>query len=296
MPRAEQLTDPLTHHGEGAVWSEDWGGLRCVDMLAGEVVTIAADGSARRARLGRIAALVRPVSDGRTLVAVEDRVLLWDEENDERTALTEALLAPPARLNEGGCTPDGRLLVGSLDHGRPHDGGALFAIDGAGGSRAVRERVGIANGLGFSPDGSIGYHVDSAAGRVAAFELGPDGVLLSEREHLAFDPADGAPDGLWVDEEGALWIAFYGGSCVRRYRANGRLDEVVEVAARQVTSCTFGGPGLRTLYITSSRENLAPDDDPLAGSLFALDVGVSGLPVLPFRVPETPTPHDGREK
>ena len=85
-----------------------------------------------------------------------------------------------------------------------------------------------------------------------------------------------------VDEEGGVWVALYEGSAVRRYTPDGVLDEVIEVPAKKVTACTFGGPNLNVLFITTSREGLEPDEDPLAGSLFRAEVEVAGLPVREF--------------
>ena len=90
------------------------------------------------------------------------------------------------------------------------------------------------------------------------------------------------PDGLAVDAEGGVWVALSNGGVVRRYTADGVLDEVVEVPARKVTACTFGGPRLDQLFITTSREGIAHGNDPLAGSLFVAIVGVTGLPVREF--------------
>ena len=90
------------------------------------------------------------------------------------------------------------------------------------------------------------------------------------------------PDGLTVDAEGGVWVALNGSGVVHRYTPAGVLDEVVHLPTPKVTACTFGGPGLDQLFITTSREGMAPDDDPLAGSLFRAEVGVSGLPVREF--------------
>jgi sugar lactone lactonase YvrE len=95
-------------------------------------------------------------------------------------------------------------------------------------------------------------------------------------------PDDGNPDGLTVDADGGVWVALFGGGAVHRYRPDGVLDEVVAVPTAQVTACTFGGPGLDQLFITTSREGMGADDDPLAGSLFRAEVGVAGLPVREF--------------
>jgi sugar lactone lactonase YvrE len=93
---------------------------------------------------------------------------------------------------------------------------------------------------------------------------------------------DGLPDGLTVDGEGGVWVALYGGSAVRRYSPEGSLDAVLELPVTQVTACTFGGPGLDELYITSSRENVPDGEQPQAGSVFVARPGVRGLPVVPF--------------
>jgi sugar lactone lactonase YvrE len=93
---------------------------------------------------------------------------------------------------------------------------------------------------------------------------------------------DGKPDGLTVDAAGSVWVALYGGGEVRCYLPDGVLADVVHVPASNVTACTFGGPRLDRLYITTSREGLAPGDEPLAGSLFVADVGVTGRPVREF--------------
>jgi len=90
------------------------------------------------------------------------------------------------------------------------------------------------------------------------------------------------PDGLTVDEQGGVWVALSNGGAVRRYTPDGALDEVVEVPARKVTACTFGGLDLNQLFITTSREDLEPGDDPLAGSLFRAVVGMRGLPLHEF--------------
>ena len=90
------------------------------------------------------------------------------------------------------------------------------------------------------------------------------------------------PDGLTVDADGGIWVAFNGQGRVHRFTAGGRLDEVVEVGAAKTTACCLGGPGLDRLFITTSRENLPDGEDPLAGALFVADVGVAGLPARLF--------------
>jgi hypothetical protein len=106
--------------------------------------------------------------------------------------------------------------------------------------------------------------------------------LTNRRVFVDLYDEEKRPDGLTVEEQGGVWVALSNGGAVRRYTPDGVLDEVVEVRANKVTACTFGGPDLDQLFITTSQENIDPGTDPLAGSLFRAAVGVRGLPVREF--------------
>ena len=109
-----------------------------------------------------------------------------------------------------------------------------------------------------------------------------DTGLTGRRPFVELAAGDGRPDGLTVDEQGGVWVALNGSGTVRRFTPDGLLDEVVEVPARKVTACTLGGSKLDELFITTSRENLDPGEDPLAGSLFKVNVDVRGVPTREF--------------
>jgi sugar lactone lactonase YvrE len=145
----------------------------------------------------------------------------------------------------------------------------------------VLDGVTISNGLDWSPDGSRAYYDDTATHRVDVFDYDKDGGLTARRPFVVLTDSE-RPDGLTVDAEGGVWVALNGSGVVHRYTPAGVLDEVVHLPTPKVTACTFGGPGLDQLFITTSREGMAPDDDPLAGSLFRAEVGVAGLPVREF--------------
>jgi len=159
--------------------------------------------------------------------------------------------------------------------------GALYRLDPDGTVSVGFGGVTISNGLEWTPDGSRAYYDDTPTHRIAVLDYSTEAGLTGLRTFVQLAD-DENPDGLTVDAEGGVWVALYGGSSVRRYSPEGRLDAVVEVPARQVTACTFGGPALDRLFITTSRENLAPDDDPLAGALFTVEPGVPGRPVRQF--------------
>ncbi|TFV88063.1 SMP-30/gluconolactonase/LRE family protein [Blastococcus sp. CT_GayMR20] len=278
--RAEQVTDAVAFHAEGPVWSASWGGLRWVDMLAGDVLSLGCDGSVRRTHVGDVAAVVRPRRGGGAVIAVERGFALEDPDGN-LTTLDPVWTDPSVRMNEGGCDPDGRFWCGSMAYDQRPGGAALYRLDPDGSVHGVLDGVTVSNGLEWSPDGSLAYYDDTATHRTDVFDYHPDAGLTGRRPFVQF-PDDGNPDGLTVDAEGGVWVALFGGGAVHRYRPDGVLDEVVEVPSAQVTACTFGGPRLEQLFITTSREGMGPGDDPLAGSLFRADVGIAGLPVREF--------------
>ncbi len=289
--RAEQFTDVVTFHGEGPLWWPALEALRCVDMLAGTVLTIDASGGVERTPVGSpVAAMIRPRRLGGAVVAREHDLAVADRDDlSDLRPLAAVLNDPGIRLNEGGCDPQGRVYVGSMAYDQAPGAAALYRYDAADGAGVTTVLGGltVANGLAWSPDGATAYHNDTPTNVVSAFDQDPGSglVVASRRPFVRIPDEDGHPDGLTVDAEGGVWVALYGGSAVHRYDAAGSLSEVVDLPAAHVTACTFGGPGLATLYITTSREGLdeaALADQPSAGALFAVTPGVGGLPPAPF--------------
>ncbi|HVH94034.1 MAG TPA: SMP-30/gluconolactonase/LRE family protein [Nocardioidaceae bacterium] len=278
--RVEQVTDPVAYHGEGPAWSPRWGGLRWVDMLAGDLLFLDADGRVGRRHVGSVAAVVRPRRGGGAVLGVERGFAL--EEPDGSIRYLPALWSSTAvRMNEGGCDPDGRFYCGSMGYDQRPGAGSLYRLDPDLSVHTVLDEVTISNGLEWSPDGSRAFYNDTPTHRISVFDYDSDAGLTNRRTFAEL-PEGGSPDGLTVDSEGGVWTAIYDGGCVHRYRPDGVLDEVLEVPARKVTACTFGGERLDELFITTSREGLQDGEDPLAGSLFRARSPVTGLPVHEF--------------
>jgi sugar lactone lactonase YvrE len=278
--RAEQLTGPVAYHGEGPVWSDSWGGLRWVDMLAGDVLSLTADGSVGRRSVGAVVAALRPRRSGGAVLAVEKGFALQDA--DGGLVTLEPLWDGPVRMNEGGCDPDGRFWCGSMAYDKSEGAASMYRLDPDGSVHVAWRDVSISNGLAWSPDASRAYYVDTPTGRVDVLDYDTSRGLHDRRPFVTFEDGAGSPDGLTVDAAGGVWVAANGGGHVRHYDATGILDERVEVAARQVTACTLGGADLDELFVTTSREGLHDGDDPLAGSLFHVTGVAPGLPPLTF--------------
>lgn len=282
----ENVTGPVAYHAEGPVWWPGWGGLRYVDMLAGDLLTLRPDGGVDRLHVGDHAAVVRPRTGGGFVVGLAGSVAVADDDGAPVRTLATLVDDPTVRLNEGAAGPDGAFYAGGQAEGeRPS---ALYRVETDGSVCVVLDGVEVSNGLGFSPDGTLAYYVDSATRRVDVLDVVPveedPRGLVRRRPFVEVDPDDGMPDGLTVDSEGGVWVALWGGSAVRRYAPDGTLDAVVDLPVSQVSACTFGGDDLDELFVTTSRQGLGTPgpDEAASGSLFVAHPGVRGLSALPF--------------
>ena len=270
------------HLAEGPVWSPQDQRLYWVDILAPSVHRFDPE-----TQVNEEVALPHLVSAvilrrGGGLVALTQDGL---EAFEFATGHVSELVDPEAhlldnRFNDGKCDRAGRLWAGSmsLDASRPT--GALYAIADLTWSRADHGFT-VANGLDWSPDGRTFYFVDSAPGRIYAYDFELMAGTLSNRQVFVEVPtADGRPDGLTVDADGFVWCAIWDGWCVRRYAPDRRLDREVRLPVPRPTSVCFGGRDLNSVHHFGPYPIAVADPGraPFSGGLFALPVDVPGLP------------------
>jgi D-xylonolactonase len=192
---------------------------------------------------------------------------------------------PAMRFNDGKLDRAGRFWAGTMDDAERDAVGALYRLDPDHRWQRMDGPYLVPNGPAFSPDGRIMYHSDSARRRLYAFDLAADGVPANRQLLAEFAADQGYPDGMTVDAEGMLWIAFWDGGCLRRLAPDGRIELELALPVSRPTSCAFGGPGLDRLFVTSARIGLdaaAGAMQPLAGALFMIETTVRGLPDRPF--------------
>jgi sugar lactone lactonase YvrE len=281
MTAAHQLSAPLAEHAEGPVWFANAGQLRFVDMLAGDILTIDADGAlVERRSVGTIAAAFRPRTNGGLIIAVE-RGFARLSSDGQLTTLPEVWSDPTLRMNDGACDTQGRFLCGSMAYDLTPHRGSLHRLELDGSTTTVLENLTISNGLSFSPDGTSAVLIDSMTQQVRRYRMPADDGPWQEFHVLVdIDLRFGTPDGLCLDAQGGVWVALWNGSAVHRYAASGELTNVVTLPVPQVTACTLGGPDGRTLFITTSSLGIDRKEQPHAGAVFSARVSIAGDPEL----------------
>ncbi|HVP03625.1 MAG TPA: SMP-30/gluconolactonase/LRE family protein [Solirubrobacteraceae bacterium] len=288
---AVACTAEQTVLGEGVRWDARRGELLRVDILAHRVYRdqVRDDGALVPVRVYELpwtVGMIAPVqSDGGWLLGA-GRGFAYLAPDGAHRMITE--VSPRStRMNDGACDPQGRFWAGTLADDHHEGGGALYRLDQHGNVELMLADLTIPNGLGWSPDGTTMYMVDSGPRVIHAFAFDREGgTIAGGRILVSVDEEVGAPDGMTVDAAGDLWVAIYGGGQVRRYSPEGVLREVLLVPARLSTCCAFAGPGLSRLYVTTATENWSDDQrraDPAAGLVYWCETDATGRAALPFR-------------
>lgn len=285
--RPEVVLEARAEVGEGPSWDAARGVLLWVDIYRGLVHMLdPASGLDTTIDTGQPVGAVVPAVGGHLVAAVRDGFVCIDPATGgiEALAPVEADI-PDHLMNDGKCDPSGAFLAGTLHRDDAPGAGALYRLNRDLSVDRLVSGLTISNGLGWSPSGDRMYYIDSPTQTVDVFEYGASGRLGERTRFVEIDRDDGMPDGLAVDAEGGVWVALWGGAGVRRYTAEGALDHVVELPVSLVTSCAFGGGDWGDLYITSASwefDEARFQDEPLAGAVFVLRPGVSGVPTSRF--------------
>jgi L-arabinonolactonase len=283
--KAEAVVKCGNSHGEGVFWSARHGLLYWTDIFGERVWTYdpVTQVSRDHKTPGRVCCFAtrkdRPWNE--VVAAFSDGFAFLDLATGLRTdiAAVEAGL-PNTRLNDGRTDRQGRLIAGGIDETGRGPGSAVYRLDPDLSVTKLFGDVGCANGTCFSADGRTMWYADSFRGDIERFDYDPSLGTVSNRRAIGRTPSPGVPDGSCIDAEGHVWNAVWEGSRVERWSPDGRIIAVIEVSVKKPTCVAFGGPRLDTLYITSSRMGESPEAlerQPLAGHLFAVRPGVTGL-------------------
>ena len=278
-----RFSAPPDRLGENPLWNDRTGRLEWIDVLGETQSSCLADGSdlQREALPGEPGGFAYRTQGGR-LISYRRRLALREENGSEQDIPLPLFDVEQERFNDCACDSRGRLWVGTMAPDYRSPTGALYRLDPDLSFHRMDEGVIISNGIGWSPDETILYYCDSGRG-IFAYDYDVEtGSISNRRSFATFGESEGSPDGSAVDAEGFLWVAMAGGRQILRLAPDGSVALKVPMTVDFPASVSFGGEGLKTLYITS----MVPFDDtppgPDDGLVFAFEPGVAGLPMHRF--------------
>ena len=225
---------------------------------------------------------------GRQLVARDLDLVILEDAAATPFASTPDEIMPQTRLNDGRVDAKGRLWIGTMDNALSNGFGSLYRVDPDGTMHRQLNNVIVSNGIAFDPGGRHMYFTDTRRYITWKLTLDEAGDTVTDREVFADYSATGdRPDGACIDADGCLWQAFFAGGKVVRYAPDGRIDREIALPATNPTCLCFGGPDLKTLFVTTAFKFLTPEQlarEPLAGSVFAIEGAGQGVPENLFAI------------
>jgi sugar lactone lactonase YvrE len=235
-------------------------------------------GACETLNVGGLPSFILPQAGGGLIIASKDRLHRL-EGNQLGPVITHVEMPPHNRTNDATVDGAGRIWFGTMDDHEQRPTGQLYCFDPSGLHPMGQDAV-VTNGPAVTADGQWLYHVDSGERQIWRLGLGEGPTIRSRELFVQLTEADGYPDGVVLDSEGCLWVALWDGWAVRCYASDGRLQYQIDFPCARVTKIAFGGPDLRTAYVTTARTGLdaaALAEQPLAGALFAFDAPVAGV-------------------
>lgn len=270
--------------GESAAWHAGRGVLLFADIPAGRIHGLdPASGERTTWKLPEVVPSFGVCASGRLVVALRERVVLYDLDRDAITPLVPPLGLPEGtRLNDGKVGPDGAFWVSAMD-GSKQPTAKLYRVTADGAAQVKSEGYVTGNGLAWSPDGRTMYHSDTRPGRIDAWDFDPaTGGIANRRVFATVDDAAGRPDGAATDMDGFYWSGGVSAACLNRFAPDGRHVQTIPVPVPGPTMPCFTPHGLFVTTLREGRDETMVAANPTMGGLFRLHVAATGVPVSLF--------------
>jgi sugar lactone lactonase YvrE len=270
--------------GEGSFWNYETQELYWIDILSNQLHIYNPKTKANRtvttpSNIGTVV----PIDGSKAVVALQDGIYILNSNTGETTLLSDVERDIPSnRFNDGKCDPSGRFWVGSMGYEQLPNDANLYMIDSKGEATLQLDSVTISNGIVWSKDKTKMYYIDTPTLEIKAFDYdNASGAISNQRVAVKINDSLGFPDGMAIDEQDKLWVGMWNGNAVICFDPiTGNVISKIEVPAKNVTSCAFGGKNLDTLYITTANVGMTEEEQakyPLAGSIFKAVPGVKGV-------------------
>lgn len=283
----QTLGTRVSKWGEGPIWWE--GSLYYVDIEGHALVQLNTEtGEETVWNVGERIGTVVPTAKGDFIYAGDTGLVRFNPVSGEKTPLAdpEAELRATNRFNDGKCDPAGRFWAGTISLVKEAGTANLYCLDTTGKLSLKLPALTNSNGICWSADAKTMYHIDTPTQSIQAYDFDRKSGTLSNPRTVVDTAAKGyasSPDGMTIDTDGNLWVAFCHGGAVVCFDPSrgGKVLQTIELPCVETTACAFGGPNLDRLFVTTGIHKSMKE--PGAGRVFAVDgLGVRGVPACPY--------------
>jgi sugar lactone lactonase YvrE len=284
--KATKLELPNAILGEGPIWDSRTSVFWWIDIIGKKLFQCSLEtGQHQTWHLDQMVGTVVPRASGGLMLALQHGFAAFDPDSGEFSILSDPESdMPENRFNDGKCDPVGRFWAGTMrieEHMELFTG-SLYSLEADGRVIKRMDDVGVSNGIAWSSDERTMYFIDSPRFAIFAFDFEKSTGTISNRRTVFRAEGMGAPDGMAIDSDDKLWVAFWGGWCVAQIcPEKGQVLAKVHVPASQCSACAFGGEDFRQLFITTAAEGLSAEEraqQPLAGDVFTVETSAVGVP------------------
>ena len=280
----EMIADYACGCGEGPLWHPQEKKLYWIDIDSGRMFRYdPASDTHEKCYDGTVIGGFTIQRDGALLLFMDKGAVKTWRDGELTTVIEDIPEERNSRFNDVIADPEGRVFCGTMSC-REHPG-SLYRLERDGTIEKVLEGIGCSNGLGFTPDRSKLYYIDSPKHKVYLFDYDAATGAITNRKVFVTTPDDeGVPDGMTVDAQGYVWVAKWDGGCLVRYTRQGVEERRIPFPAKKVSSLTFGGENYGDIYVTTAGGKDKPNNGEGAGALFRLRLGIRGVPEFPSQV------------
>lgn len=297
MKKATLFNDCKNHLGEGVYWSHDENTLYWLDVpMPSKLFKLNLQNNKLLTYdMPEMITAMSLRSNGDMLIASHHGINNFNFKEEKITKILDIEPSlPNNRCNDGAADSKGRFWIGTMQNNISPEAKDIDIIENSGSLYCIKEdltfskhesNIGVSNTLAWSPDNKKFYFTDTLTGIIYSYDFDLVNGKIYNKKNFAQNER-GYPDGSTVDSEGFLWSCRWGGSCVIRFNPQGEVDDIIELPVENITSCTFGGKNLQTLFITTARWGMSQNEilmNPEAGGLFSIDLDVKGMPDNTFK-------------
>lgn len=284
--RVSTVGSRISKWGEGPIWWQDK--LIYVDIEGHALVELEPESGAEKVypideRIGTVV----PRASGGYLCAGDSGIYIFDPETGQKTILAdpEADKRPDNRFNDGKCDPSGRFWAGTISTVKKTGDASFYMLNSQHELSLKVPDVTNSNGICWNAAGDKMYYIDTPTQKIRAYDFDNATGNINNARTVVDTAAAGytsSPDGMTIDAEDNIWVAFCHGGCVVRFDpTTGEKRQQVDLPAVETTACAFGGRNLERLFVTTGIKGDLEEAD--AGKVFVIDgLDVKGVKAFAF--------------